>query len=212
MTMIMVPGWILPCWMLIDNMKSSSIHVLYARLNKHILLVKSYTEIQELFFIIKSCRLKPYDYVFNEKTGKTILYRWWFDEFVNSLKLKNKKISIVYNDLALDRRKIICTDLYYNLSLDRIIKMSKLMYLCAGRDEDLNQESFFITLLGLDNYLRSYMYLYGEWQQVSSLLLGIKNLQLLARHTDIQYFRNFSNRKNWPTPCYKAQEYVSCLP
>jgi hypothetical protein len=193
-------------------MKSPSLDALYTQLNKHMLLAQSYTEVPELFFIIKGCRLKPYDHIFGERNNKTALYRWWFDEFGNSFHIKDKKLSITYNDLALDLSKIICTDLYYGLSLDRVVKMSKMIYLCAGQDEDLNQESFFITLLGLDNYLRSYMYLYGEWQQVSPLLLGVKKLQLLGRHTDIKYFRNFSDQKNWPIPCYTAQEWLSCLP
>ena len=45
-----------------------------------ILLVQSYTEIPELSFIIKSCRLKPYSYFFKEQSNKIILYSWWFDE------------------------------------------------------------------------------------------------------------------------------------
>ena len=86
------------------------------------------------------------------------------------------------------------------------------MYLCAGLDQDTQQDCFFLTLLGLDNYLRSYLYLYGEWRQVSSLLLGLNNLKILARHTDIQYFRNLSNKKDWPIPCSSAQEWLTCLP
>jgi hypothetical protein len=193
-------------------MTSPSLDNLYTKLNKHILLAQSYTEISELFFIIKSCRLKPNDYVFDKRPNKIILYRNWFDEFGSSLQIKDKKLKIIHNDLSLDRSKIICTDLYYGLSLDRVIKISSLMYLCAGVDEDTQQDCFFLTLLGIDNYLRSYLYLYGQWQQVSSLLLGLDNLKILARHTDIKYFRNLSNQKNWPIPCLNAQEWLSCLP
>jgi hypothetical protein len=193
-------------------MKSPSLDKLYTQLNKHILLVQAYTEIPELFFIVKACRLKPHDYIFGNKSNKVILYRWWFDEFGNSFNIKDKKIEILYNDLSLEREKIVCTDLYYGLSLDRIVKMSKMLYLCAGRDEDLNKECFFLTLLGIDNYLRSYIYLYGKWQQVSPLLTGLKNLQKIAQHTNIQYFTNISNQKNWPVPCYAAQEWLSCTP
>ena len=193
-------------------MKTPSLDKLYTQLNKHILLAQSYTEVPELFFIIKSCRLKPNKYVFEEKSSKVVLYRDWFDEFGNSLQIKDKKLNLIYNNLSLDANKIVCTDLYYGLSLDRIVKISKLMYLCAGLDQDTQQDCFFLTLLGLDNYLRSYLYLYGEWRQVSSLLLGLNNLKILARHTDIQYFRNLSNKKDWPIPCSSAQEWLTCLP
>jgi hypothetical protein len=193
-------------------MKSPSLDKLYTQLNKHILLAQSYTEVPELFFIIKSCRLKPNDYVFKGKSSKVVLYRDWFDEFGNGLKIKDKKLNLIYNSLSLETDKIICTDLYYGLSLKNVIKISKLMYLCAGLDEDIQQDCFFLTLLGLDNYLRSYLYLYGEWQQVSSLLLGLNNLKILARHTDMQYFRKLSNKKDWPIPCSSAMEVLTCLP
>ena len=140
------------------------------------------------------------------------MYRLWVDEFNNSLQLKGKKLSIIYNDLLLDGSKIICTDLYYGLSIKKIIKMSKLIYLCAGFDEDKQEETFFLTLLGLDNYLRSYLYLYGEWQQVSSLLLGLSHLKILSRHTDIQYFRNLPKKENYPLPCLSAREWLSVIP
>jgi hypothetical protein len=193
-------------------MKSISLDTLYTQLNKHMLLAQSYTEIPELLFLLKGCRLKPYDYVFGKRTQQTILFKSWFDEFGNSLEIKDKKLNIITNDLKLDQNKIISTDLYYGLSLEQVVKISKVIYLCAGLDEDLQEETFFITLLGLDNYLRSYLYIYGEWQQISSLLLGIKNLKILARHTDMQYFRTLSNKENWPVHCLRAQEWLSILP
>ena len=99
-------------------MKTPSLDKLYTQLNKHILLAQSYTEVPELFFIIKSCRLKPNKYVFEEKSSKVVLYRDWFDEFGNSLQIKDKKLNLIYNNLSLDANKIVCTDLYYGLSLD----------------------------------------------------------------------------------------------
>ena len=42
-------------------MKSPSLDRFYLQISKAILLAASFTEIEELSFIIKSCRLKPYD-------------------------------------------------------------------------------------------------------------------------------------------------------
>ena len=194
-------------------MKSPSLDALYITLHKHMLLAQSYSEVQELFFIIKACRLKPHDYVMGERSEKLLLYKWWFDEFGNSLHiLKSKRLDIVYNDLKLDRNKIVCTDLYYGLYLDRVAKMSKLVYLCAGKDEDLLEDAFFLTFLGLDNYLRSYMFLHGEWRRVSPLLLGLKNLKMIARNSDIKYFRQFENKEDMPIACASAQQWLSFLP
>ncbi len=193
-------------------MKSPSIDKLHAQLNKHILLVQSYTEVKDLEFIIKSCRLKPHSYVFEDKNEKIVLHRWWFDEFGNSLKIEGKTVKIIYNDLALEQDKIVCTDLYYGLSLEKIAKMSKLAHVFIGKDEDLLQDCFFLTFLGIDNYLRSYMFLQGEWQQVSPLLLGVKNLKRIARDLDIKYFLHIENKKNMPIPCFTEQEWLTFMP
>jgi hypothetical protein len=193
-------------------MKSPSLETLYADLHRSILLVQSYTDVPELAFIIKSCRLKPYSYFFEGKTNKITLHSWWFDEFGNSLKLKNKKIKIVYGDLLLDRRKIICTDLYAGLSLDKVIKMSKFAQIISGRDEDIYQDCLILSLLGIDNYLRTFLYLYGEWQQVSPLTIGLKNLKTIVNHHDIQYFRDLTIKENNPLPCMEARVWLTCLP
>lgn len=194
-------------------MRSPSLDIVYSQLHKHVLLAQSYTEIEELSFIIKSCRLKPYDYVFEKKDDKLILHRHWFDEFGNSFKIdKNKRIEIVYNDLSLARDKIICTDLYYGLSLNKVAKLSKLVHIFYGKDEDMLEDCCTLTFLGMDNYLRSYLYLYGEWQTISPLFIGIKNLKNIGNHVDIKHFIEFSNKENMPVPCIASKEWLTFMP
>lgn len=194
-------------------MRSPSIEWLHAKLDKRIRLAQSYTEIPELAFIIEACRLKPYDYIFEDRNNKITLYRWWFDEFGNSLELvKGKKIKITTNDLRLDRKSLVCTDLYYGLSLDKAIKMSKLIHLIVGKDEDLYQDCALLTLLGIDNHLRTYLFWYGEWQQISPLLIGMKNLSLIGSHADIKYYQSVVNKENSALPCASSRAWLSCLP
>jgi hypothetical protein len=194
-------------------MKSPSLDKLYHQIGGCLLLAQQYTEISELLFIIKACRLKPHSYLFDKRLNKLILYRQWVDEFGNSLEItKRKKIKITYNDLSLDRDKIICTDLYYGLSLDKVAKISKLAYVCTGKDEDLYQDCIMIAFLGIDNYLRNYMYMYDEWKQVSPLLLGMKNLQLIGKNADIRYFREFSKKENSPIPCISGRQWLTFMP
>lgn len=194
-------------------MRSPSIEWLHAKLERHIKLVQSYTEVEAMEFIIKACRLKPYSYIFEGRDNKLILHRWWFDEFGNSLKIiKNKNIHVIYNDLKLDRKKIVSTDLYYGLSLDKIAKMSKLIYLVAGKDEDLYEDCFLLTFLGIDNHLRSYLYWYGEWQQVSPLLLETKHLKIIFSHLDLNGYHQMGLKENFPIPCILGQAWLSCLP
>lgn len=195
------------------NVKSISIDSLYATLNKHLLLVQSYTEIPNLAFIFKSCRLKPYSYCFEKRNNKTVLYVDWFDEYCNSLKIsKGKRIKIIYGDLSLDKNRIACTDLYYGLSLKKIFKMSKLAYISYGLDEDLYQDCAIVSCLGMDNYFRTYLYLYGDWQQVSTLILGIKNLELICENLNIKKYKEFSNTENIVLPCAQAKTWLTYLP
>ena len=194
-------------------MRSPSIEWLHGKLSRQIKLAQSYTEIPELAFIIEACRLKPYDYLFKERDNKLVLHKWWLDEFGDSLTIvKGKRINIVLNDLRLDRRNIVCTDLYYGLSLDKIVKMSKLIHLIVGKDEDLFQDVCLMSLLGIDNHLRTYLYWYGEWQQVSPLTIGMKNLKLIGSHLDIKYYLSVVNKENSALPCVSSQAWLSCLP
>jgi hypothetical protein len=194
-------------------MRSPSLERLYAQLNKHILLAQSYTEVNELMFIIKACRLKPQSFVLEKRDPKLILHRLWFDEFGNSLRIiKNKRIRVTYNDLTLDKDKVLCTDLYYGLSLNRIAKISRLVFVCAAKDEETYHNSFMVAFLGLDNYLRAYVCTDGEWSQVAPLCLGMKNLKLIARNTDVKYFREFVIKENSPLPCVSAREWIAFMP
>jgi len=193
-------------------MRSPSIDNFYTQLDKQILLIQSYTEISDLFFIVKACRLKPISYL-EEKSKKIVLYRDWVDEFGNSFRVENsKKVRIVYNDLSLKRESITCTDLYYGLSLDKLSKISKLVYVCIGKDEDYYKDCAVVTFLGIDNYLRSYMYLYDEWQQVSPLVLGLKNLKLIGKNRDVKHFLELNIKENTPIPCISGHQWLSFLP
>jgi hypothetical protein len=194
-------------------MRSPSLDKFYTQIDKHILLAQSYTEIKDLFFIIKSCRLKPNNYIWGDRSSKLILYRDWFDEFGNSLKIQNnKRIKIVLNDLDLDRTKIVITDLYQGLSIDKVTRISKLCYICAGIEEDFNEECAIITFLGIDNYLRSFVYLYDEWTSISPLVLGMKNLKFLAHNRDVKYFLNSAIKENMPIPCIVADQWLTFMP
>ena len=193
-------------------MKSISIDNLYYQLDKHILLAQAYTEINDLFFIIRACRLKPYIFL-QDKNTKLILHRHWVDEFGNSLHItNNKKLKLRYNDLSIDRDHIISTDLYYGLSLDKITKISKSAYLLVGEDEDLNETCAIVTFLGIDNYFRTYLYLYGEWQPISPLILGIKHLSVLVRGREFHYFKESSIKEKTPLPCRAPSQWLTSVP
>lgn len=191
-------------------MKISSLEDFYFKINKQIKVLSSYTEIKKLDFVVRSCRLKPYDFILN-KTNNVLLYKVWVDEFKNSLNIMpDKKIKIIYNDLSLDHSKITCTDIYYNLTIDNIYKFSKLIYCYYGNFD--NDNICLISFLGLDNYLRTYMYQNDTWQQVSSLSIGIDDLFLIHDNLEINSFINSSKKENKFLPCTEGKSWLSSVP
>lgn len=193
-------------------MKTQSLENIYSKIDKQISLVESYTEVTNLSFIIKSCRLKPYDYVFKKKNHNLVLNKWWFDEYGNSLKLSGKRVEITFNDLKLNRDNIVNTDLYSGLSITNVLKISKLVYICNGLEEDFYSPYYHISFLGIDNFIRSYLYLYDTVEMVSPLSLGLKNLKILSSHKDIKYYTAFTKKENSLLPCTNPKQWVSCLP
>jgi len=193
-------------------MKSISIESLYFLQRKKLNLVEGYTEIPNLAFIMMACRLKPYDYFFEKRTNKIILERWWFDEFYNSFILKKKRIHIIYGDLRLNRELISCTDMYYGLSMSKISKMSKSVYITFGHDEDLFHDCISISFLGIDNFIRTYVYYYGEWLRVSPLILGIKTLVYFIKNKDSKLESQNKFLKNTYLPCTSGKAWLSSLP
>lgn len=193
-------------------MKSPSLDRFYLQINKAILLASSFTEIEELSFIIKSCRLKPYDIFYKNNKYSLKLYKHWFDEFGNSLNIiKNKRLAITYNDLILRDKQTAQTDLYAGLSLDKMIKISKLCHLLIGRVEDTPEYCIVLTLLGLDNYLRTYIFCDDDWYRVSPLIIGIKHLRRLSKNLDIKYFVQFKNKENCEIPCVSTEEWITYM-
>lgn len=192
-------------------MSNITIEELYVRIHKHITLLQSYTEIKGLAYVIQACRLKPTSYVFDGKK-KVGVYRCWYDEFGNTLNIVNKTPRIIYNNLSIDRNKIQNTDLYYGLSLSKIIKASKVAHLTIGKDDDWQDNFTILTLLGIDNHLRSYMLLQKEWAIISPLYIGIDSLLQIAQNQDLKFFKKLPNSVNNLLPCQDLQQWLTCIP
>jgi hypothetical protein len=187
-------------------MKSISIDNLYNKIRQKILLAESYTEYTDLSFIIKASRLKPSD-------NNLTLERKWIDEYGNSLNIvKNKKIKIIKNDLSIDNTQLICTDLYDGLPIYKIGKVSKLVYLLTGKDEDFQEEHLIIAFLGIDNFLRVYYIYDGQMTMTSPLSLGMKVLKSIAENRDIKYFTELNNKELVLFPCINQKSWISFYP
>ena len=190
-------------------MKNLNLEKNYLNLDKHIKLFSSYLDKPYYCNIIKFCRLIPYD--FNIKDYKKIkLFNKWQDEYGNSLNIeKNKKIKIIYNDLSI--KKIFKTDIYQGLCLEKIFKISKLLFVLIAKDEDFNKDFIIISLLGIDNYLRTYVYYLEEWSQASSLILGEELLLNIFNNLDLKYFKELKIKKIH-IPCQNPKAWITCIP
>jgi hypothetical protein len=189
-------------------MKTPSLDRFYLKINTSIKLAESYTENKDLSFIIKSCRLKPIS-LLNSKYNKLQLHRLWIDEHGHSLRIDKKKINIIYNDLSIDTTKIVCTDLYNGLSLNDTIKISKLAFILHEMNDE---DSYFISCLGIDNYLRTFLIINNECIKGSGLIIGMKNLKLISKNKDIKYFISLDKKVNKVFPCNSARGWITYLP
>ena len=191
-------------------MSNTDLQHYYAKYSKSVLLAEGFTEFKGLSFIIKACRLKAINHFF-EKRDNNNLKLDWFDEFGNTLHIrKTKKIKIFYGNTDININKIISTDFYYGLSLAKVVKMSNLAFIMTGVDDDFHEDFFLITLLGMDSYLRSYLYMYGDLQQVSPLIIGMQNLQMIYNNQNIRLFKRVRGEPF--VPCQKHKSWLTSLP
>ena len=189
-----------------------SIEWLHAKMEKHMRLVEGYSNINGLMWMLKACRMKPFDYKIKATGNNIILHYQWQDEFGNILTIdKEKNISITYQDLRL-WGKTGCTDLYYGLSLEKVIKISRQVMVAFGKDEDLNEDCALLVFLGLDEYYRAYLQWHGEWNQVSPLLAGMKVLRFMSNYSEYRGFLRYRKKVNSIIPCVSGQAWLTSLP
>lgn len=194
-----------------SNGNNFSIEEYYQRIMPELNLISSYLEDVNIKDIIVQCRLKPYLYTSNF-TARLCLRKHWVDEFGNSFKLEKKRIKLVINDLSIDKKKVKYTDLYEGLPIDQIAKISKLAYICIGTEDVELSTVKVITLLGVDNYLRTFVEYDGEWRRVSSLCLEIRNLRKIIKNEDIKLWKKLNHEGDVILPCLTKEEWLVCMP
>jgi hypothetical protein len=153
--------------------------------------------------------MKPYEIFYDKEPYSLRLFRHWFDESGNSLLLKKKEPFIILNDVSLRSLPLFSSDLYAGLSLEKVALISKAFYLLIGKDEDMGEDFYFISFLGIDNFIRSFMMLYGELSKVAPLQMGIKRLQRLIMGKDIISYQRIDTAGLEKLP-FRGTEWLSC--
>jgi hypothetical protein len=197
-------------------MRARNLDSIYVEIEKCINLVEGYTEIAGIGALIKMCRLKPYKMAkINKKNlGGINLYRWWVDEDGNSLRLEGKQPKIVFNDLGINRERLNCTDLYAGLPIHKVYRMSRSMLLLVGKERDSYQDVCAVALLGIDDYLRTFVLLDGRWSKFPSLYLGLPLLLQIANGDDLETWKEVKVRAKETiiVPCVRQQVWLTSLP
>jgi hypothetical protein len=197
-------------------MRARNLDSIYVGIEKCINLVEGYTEIEGIGALIKMCRLKPYKMAkINKKNLTGIkLHRWWIDEDGNSLRLEGKQPKIVFNDLAINRERLNCTDLYAGLPIHKVYRMSQSMLLLVGKEKGSHQDVCAIALRGIDDYLRTFVLLDGRWSKFPSLYLGLPLLLQIANGDDLGAWKEVKVRAKEMAivPCLSQQAWLTSLP
>lgn len=178
-------------------------------------------------FVIKMCRLKPQSFVMSKSftiPKRARLFTRWIDEYGNCLKLEKthrQKLSISYNNSLINPKQLVITDLYACLPLDKVAKMSKLLYFRAASDSN-GQPRMVLAFLGIDNFLRTFNLIDGVWMSAAPLELGCYVLEQMAIKAEMQnnYTKVLINKlPNWPctnqvawlSSWYPSSEFLSIL-
>lgn len=182
-------------------------------IDKHVRLATSFTEKPELNKIITMCQLKPYDMVFGEQNKSLSLTHRWIDGWGNSLLVKqDKSLEVELNDPLLDRAKLIDNDLYGQLSIDRISSISNFLFFLDGKDEDTLSNHSILAFHGIDNLLRTFACIYGEWCRYPSLFLGIQTLTTIVENLTLGSHKEISISKRVIYPCDSQRVWLSSWP
>lgn len=192
-------------------MKIHSLNTFYQKIVRSVRVLTGYTEEPYLEFLIKTCRLKPFDYIFNNQKKKVVLHREWFDEYGNSLILNDKEPELIFGDLELFNKNIYSSDIYEGLDIVKTRKISKQVILLSC--QMLNQEIFFLSFLGIDDYLRTFCVIGEDIKKVSSLYLGQLTIKQIFENKNIRYFKQLKFKKiTIPPGCTSAKGWISYLP
>jgi hypothetical protein len=187
--------------------KTVNIERFYVEIERLILTAKGYTELDHFPFLIKMCRLKPYQLLFGDKSWKISLHRHWIDEFGNSLLInRKKKLEIRLHDLRIDRNELVSSDLYGELAINKLASMSKLAFFLIGEEYGI------ISFLGIDNYLRTSIFINGNWKVCSSLYLGLRVLRAMAVNEELPSFKEWKVKETIIYPCGIHRAFLTSLP
>lgn len=191
---------------MIDRKKISS-ELYFDEIKRNLKLLEISSEINNLSKIMKGCRLLSSEFL-KRKVGRTEFIENWYDEFHCHFKINksDKKVNIKLN--CIDQEEIYHSDIYFGLSIEKILKISNLCYLYIG--ESWKDKIYYVSFLGIDGFLRSFYNDGDGWKRISSLFLGIEILKLIF--ADAPNFKKLNAIYNIDAGCADGSAWLSYLP
>jgi hypothetical protein len=154
---------------------NTDLEKLYNRIDPHIKVISAFYEYDNLYKIIKTCRLKPYCIFTDNFTDRTKYEKHWVDEFGNSILFEKTGIEIIYNDLNLVENTKINTDLFSKRYIKYFIENGKILILINN----------VVCIYGIDEYIRTFYFENGEIERIPPLMLGIDCLKNIFENINV---------------------------
>ena len=181
--------------------------VFYKSINRKLKIISAYLQDEEIEWIIKTCRFKPINsFGKNYIPSKLIMEKKWIDEWSNSLSIENEKIKIILNDNEL-KIKQISTDLFIGRNPIELLKISKLIIIAINKDINL------ISLLGKDNFLRTFIIENNRINNCQSpIIMGLDLLRAGAIMIDVKNYLELNQIEIIYQSMVMNKCYISSLP
>ena len=156
---------------------------MYNKLEKCVQLFSIKNNCPDFSKIVYSCKLLPSNIKKQIIPKNATMYNEWYDEYNSSIYYCSK-LKVKQNNITVPTHS---SDLYRNLPIEKMAKLSVAFYLCITQEEELKNEFFIVSLLGLDNHIRSYMYYDNSWINISTLSIGVNNIISLINYKTSMY-------------------------
>jgi hypothetical protein len=174
--------------------------------------------------IIRLCQMTPKNLIdknhsnelyYNSDVKTTShYYSHWVDPFGHVMKLNKSHGWFEIQPYIIGARSenIYNRDMYAGLSIAKIAKISKFIDILFGKDIDLEEDYIVLTFLGIDDKLRTYVYIYGEWESYPSLLIGSKALRDISENKAMSEFKEIRAARRIIYECSSQKRWLSALP
>lgn len=178
-------------------------------IEQNLIVVAKHMENDLYIDYIRGCKLRPCRlYEQNYNMSFTTFEKKWIDSNSNTIEFSNKSYSIKFGDLSIPKFKLINVDIYKNLSILELCKISSHVAIFKGSNIDYYQ----IVFLGFDKCIRSRFFINDKLEDFGPIVHGPEIVLKLLQEKSANVFKVLKNIFISPFPCKKQEEWLLSLP